>query len=182
MHGKVFCSPTPFCVTGKIFSACFSPGPLSPASPIFAVCPFLVLRGVSRGWRGVRGIWPHGEQVGVLGVAQKTFIPSISGMHQQGWGFPSPHHQCTLAFVASQVCGSGVVGDASHSYIFRGAPAHFPPSFCSDCQENLGPGADPTSPPRSHNAPMDFPFGGLAQANQTNFRSSSLLSLSSAGK
>lgn len=94
----------------------------------------------------------------------------------------SPRHQCTLAFSASQVCGSGFVGDASHSCIFCGESAHFPPSFCSDCQENLGSGADPASPSCSHNTPMDFPSGGLAQANQTNFRSSSLLRLNRARK
>lgn len=79
MHGKVFCYPTPFCATGTIFSACFSPGLLSLASPTFAVWPFLAFRGVSCDWRGARGIWPHGEQVGVRGAAQKAFSPSSRG-------------------------------------------------------------------------------------------------------
>jgi len=97
-------------------------------------------------------------------------------------GLPFPHQQCMLAFAASQVCGSGFVGDASHSCIFCGASTHFPLSFCSDCQENLGRGADPASLPCSHNTPADFPFGELAPANQTDFRSSSLLRLNSSRK
>lgn len=177
--------PQPLFVPPGRFSQRASPQTLSLASPTFAVWPFLAFRGVSRGWKVARGIWPHGEQVGVQGAAQKGFSSNSGGGLWDASArmeLSFPHHQCTLAFSASQVCGSGFVGDASHSCIFCGESAHFPPSFCSDCQENLGSGADPVSPSCSHNTPMDFPSGGLAQANQTNFRSFSLLRLNRARK
>lgn len=118
------------------------------------------------------------------GLPKKPSASAAGGLWDASarMGLSSPHHQCTLASAASQVCGSGFMDDASHSCIFCGVSAHSPLSFCSNHQENLGPGADPVSPPHSHNTPMGFPSGGLAQENQTSFRSSSLLRLSSAGK
>lgn len=185
MHGKVFCSPTPFCATGKIFSACFSPEPslllhlhlqfgLSLLSGVFLV---------GGKWREAFGLMA--SRLECKGLPRKASAPQVGGglwNASARMELSFPHHQCTLAFSASQVCGSGFVGNASHSCIFCGESAHFPPSFCSDCQENLSSGADPASPSCSHNTPMDFPSGGLAQANQTNFRSFSLLRLNRARK
>lgn len=49
------------------FSQCVCPQ--DPLSLTFAIWPFLALRGVSREWRVVRGVWRRGEQVGVREAA-----------------------------------------------------------------------------------------------------------------
>lgn len=157
--------PQPLFVPPGRFSQCVSPQDLSLLLHLLLQFGLSLLSGV---------FLMHGEgreAFGLVGSRLEPSAPAVGGLWDASarMGLSFPHHQCTLAFAASQVCGSGFVGDASHSCIFCGASTHFPVSFRFNCQENLGPGADPASPLCSHNTPMDFPFGGLAQANQTNF-------------
>lgn len=70
MHGKVFRSPTPFCATRKIFSVCFSPGPLS-----------LSLHPHSQfGLSLLSGVFLMGSRLDCEGLPKKPPAPAVGGL------------------------------------------------------------------------------------------------------
>lgn len=91
----------------------------------------------SHGWSRVRGICPHEEQSECEGLPKKLSpqqgCPSQAGALPFLPSAPIPTGCCCRPGLRLQP-----MGDASHSCIFCGVSTHFPPSFSSDCQENLG--------------------------------------------
>lgn len=83
---------------------------------------------------GVRGIGLMRSDQSVRG-SPKNPHPNRGSQHGWGSAFPSLPLVSTCC---SQVCVSSPGGDAGHSCIFCGVSTYFPPSFSSDCQENLG--------------------------------------------
>lgn len=140
-------------------AVCSSSGSCSPASPALAVWPFLALTG-GAGSEAFSLIKSNQS----VRDSPKISHPNRGVPARLGLCLSFPLPPSPLAVAAGQVCGCGPMGDASHSCIFCGVSTHFPPSFSSDCQENLGLAQTSCLPLAATTPPWISPC--LSQPNQ----------------